>query len=716
MLPPYESGQDAVDAARGKGGKVTVHASGESISVGSGWFSSGASIVVSAGAVGVVVTAGGVVLGGKDSGDGDGSKKYEEEEPARAEVIETGKRYASLALAKSDMGNTSCTFRLLAESADSIHLSSASDVSGQTLLLNNWPYAGTVTGAAANLARASSVTAYYAILADAKSDWTEGDTINLLTDEARYTVGSGKTLFLDGERKYAVAKQFELIGTLKVGGCTFTASSGIYLNGGTLEAAKADCMLIDSGNNITLGQSGVRVDTAGYNATIAATISVTDPNMPVIAKTGRCDLILSGGVTDGSAIISVPDANSAKVKVTAASECEPGNLTMISEQDSQWKTFESGIAVANVVSATGTKTAYGSMGAVMIAIQTNPTYQYIEVLVNNQSMKCLPTIGVIRVKYDNTVFTFSVTSLAQDWQFHEVYAIEWSTFTPEHKATDYVWNGGENGDWETIGNWKYNVALDYDLPIATRTPEAIDTVTFRKDGMCEGGWSAVVGSSGAACESIAVEEDAKLTLAYSSLGCDITKTGAGVIVVTNAWTSGTPVITVEENGGTVTIPKSASYTLGMNTVVVSNAEDTVTFGFGIPIADPYLAWAAANGITGAWNEKDASGIYYVFRYAFNKPTGDFRDKPLIDIGFDSDGKVIVKTPPVVNSDGFTYSVVASDDVAGTDNAKPYILSTSGETKINETTSGSRFFRLKAEAVSGGDDDLQSRSPRGNGTP
>ena len=169
-------------------------------------------------------------------------------------------------------------------------------------------------------------------------------------------------------------------------------------------------------------------------------------------------------------------------------------------------------------------------------------------------------------------------------------------------------------------------------------PDGNDTVTFRDDGMPVAGWSVRVGSSGGACKEIKVEEDARLTLSYGSLGCDINKTGAGTIVVTNAWTSGTPTITIEEDGGQVTLPKSAAYTLGTNTVVVSNAEDTVTLGFGVPIADPYAAWAAENGIAGAWNEMDEGGIYNVFRYLFDEPTGDIR---IIDISFDAEGNVVI---------------------------------------------------------------------------
>lgn len=45
--------------------------------------------------------------------------------------------------------------------------------------------------------------------------------------------------------------------------------------------------------------------------------------------------------------------------------------------------------------------------------------------------------------------------------------------------------------------------------------------------------------------------------------------------------------------------------------------------------------------------------------------------------------------------GFALSVVASDALDGTSNAATYPLEADGTTLINETVSGSRFFRLKA---------------------
>lgn len=683
----HESAQDAVDAAEGKNGKITVLANGESVALGS----SSVTIALGTGVAAVTVIAGGVIIAGTDSGDG--SSTYDPKDGvARAEVVETGKKYSSLSLAKSNMGDEPCTFRLLAESGDSIHLATASEESGQTLLLNNWPYSGTVTGASANLAANSSVKSYYAILSGAKSAWTSGDTVNLLSDGERYSVPNGKTLVLDGEKTYAVAKPFDLSGTLTVGGCTFTASAGITINAGTLKAAKANCTLIDRGTEVTLREGGVKVDTDGYSADIAAALTVAGglQNKPVILKAGLADLRLSGGVV-GDSVITI-QSGCGKVFAPASSDCEPGDYTQISEQDAEWATFENGIAVANLVKADGSSTAYSSMNAAGTAAQLNPTYRYIEVLVNNQTLRCLPTMGVIRVKYDNAVFVFKVQSLAQDWTFDEVYGVAFSVFTPVHKATDYVWDGGQDGEWDAMGNWKINMALEYDLPIATRIPDTNDTVTIRADGMPEAGWSASIGSSGGACKEIKVEEGAKLTLSYTSLGCDIAKTGPGTIVVTNAWTSGTPAITVSDDGGTVTLPKTAAYTRGTDTVVVTETDDTVTLGFAGDITDPYAVWAAEHGITGAWDEADESGVYNVFRYLFDKATGEFK---IIDISLDAEGNVVITTAEVVNPEGFAVSVVETSDLAGNSVTDEKTIATSSNTATFSKSAPVRFYRVKA---------------------
>lgn len=120
---------------------------------------------------------------------------------------------------------------------------------------------------------------------------------------------------------------------------------------------------------------------------------------------------------------------------------------------------------------------------------------------------------------------------------------------------------------------------------------------------------------------------------------------------------------------------------------------TITGGSAAPAA--YSSWATANGVTGAWDATDASGIANVFRYAFNQPTGDFT---LLGIEFNEDGKAVIITPALVNAEGFDITVIASDNVDGTGNIGAIPLNASGRTVINEEKGEARFFRLDANAT------------------
>ena len=116
--------------------------------------------------------------------------------------------------------------------------------------------------------------------------------------------------------------------------------------------------------------------------------------------------------------------------------------------------------------------------------------------------------------------------------------------------------------------------------------------------------------------------------------------------------------------------------------------------FEVPVwPGMYAMWADMSGVAGAWNVTDADGIANVFRYAFDMPSGTF--SPITNITFNAEGKAVIDTPIVVNTSGFTYSIVASDDVGGTENVATYPLSTDGTTLIDEPRKPRRFFRLRA---------------------
>jgi autotransporter-associated beta strand protein len=118
-------------------------------------------------------------------------------------------------------------------------------------------------------------------------------------------------------------------------------------------------------------------------------------------------------------------------------------------------------------------------------------------------------------------------------------------------------------------------------------------------------------------------------------------------------------------------------------------------GTGLMCAGGYAGWAGANGVSGAWDAKGADGIHNVFRYAFDRPTGAFADPPLLSIAFDAGGGPAVLTPPLVNAAGFDFSLLATDDAAGTSNAVDYALDPSGTNAIPGEIAPARFFRLKA---------------------
>ena len=101
------------------------------------------------------------------------------------------------------------------------------------------------------------------------------------------------------------------------------------------------------------------------------------------------------------------------------------------------------------------------------------------------------------------------------------------------------------------------------------------------------------------------------------------------------------------------------------------------------------------GRYGAWDAVNAKhGTYNVFLYAFGvtpySPTFT-----LLDITFDEQGRAVVKTPPLKNNVGFTFTIEAWDNVDRTGNAASYPLHPSGETVIDETGRTRRFFRLSA---------------------
>ena len=123
--------------------------------------------------------------------------------------------------------------------------------------------------------------------------------------------------------------------------------------------------------------------------------------------------------------------------------------------------------------------------------------------------------------------------------------------------------------------------------------------------------------------------------------------------------------------------------------------ETFTGGIDVPLVTGYGLWAAENSILGAWDAADSDGVHNVFRYAFGKPEGAFVDPAILAITVE-DGHAVIHTPPLVNDDGFTLSIVAFDALGG-DEAATYPIDPSGRTVIPDADKSARFFRLRALA-------------------
>lgn len=174
---------------------------------------------------------------------------------------------------------------------------------------------------------------------------------------------------------------------------------------------------------------------------------------------------------------------------------------------------------------------------------------------------------------------------------------------------------------------------------------------------------------------------------------NLVSVSCGNITISNGITK-----VVATGGYSATAPIGAGLNCTCGTVTVhpdliddrGSPTRTIVAGMG------YKAFATRSGY-GAWNAVNTRrGTYNVFLYAFGiTPYMPDTDFTLIDITFDAAGKAVVKTPPLKNKAGFTFTIEASDNVDGTGEASSYELHPSGETVIDETGKTKRFFRLKA---------------------
>ncbi len=128
------------------------------------------------------------------------------------------------------------------------------------------------------------------------------------------------------------------------------------------------------------------------------------------------------------------------------------------------------------------------------------------------------------------------------------------------------------------------------------------------------------------------------------------------------------------------------------TITEANNGSTWIIEKGGAAQSGYAAWAADNGVTGAWNEK-SDGVYNVFRYAFDVPSGTAGTQ-ITNIVVEGNTAVVL-TPEVKNSEGVTVSVVESSNVAGTNVTSTKPLDATGTNTFTVGTATSRFYRLSA---------------------
>ena len=136
---------------------------------------------------------------------------------------------------------------------------------------------------------------------------------------------------------------------------------------------------------------------------------------------------------------------------------------------------------------------------------------------------------------------------------------------------------------------------------------------------------------------------------------------------------------------------------GQATITVTSNDGVKTATCAVTVAEPltgYAAWAAENGVTGAWNET-SGGIHNVFRYVFGQKTGDFAVISGIDVG---DSKVVITTPTVSSLVGVTVTVVESSDLAGETVTDTKELTEEGRVEFTKSAATPRFYRLSADVA------------------
>ena len=93
-----------------------------------------------------------------------------------------------------------------------------------------------------------------------------------------------------------------------------------------------------------------------------------------------------------------------------------------------------------------------------------------------------------------------------------------------------------------------------------------------------------------------------------------------------------------------------------------------------------------------------AGVRYVFGIDPSIGPADLVE-PLIDIGFDADGNPYVKVPPLVNTEGATVTVLATEDLNDWSNAEAVEVTVlSGGTLVFPRTAAPAFASVSARRM------------------
>ncbi len=246
-------------------------------------------------------------------------------------------------------------------------------------------------------------------------------------------------------------------------------------------------------------------------------------------------------------------------------------------------------------------------------------------------------------------------------------------------------SGYEEDGWELGNNFNVHIWVADDTAPTLDSSSYTDSIVVSPGPHIRGSTARI---SIAFSEIVLVSDAVKLE---TSWGDFVYETGAGSNVLTFRGT-------IDANVGTILLVKVKApldiTDLAENSFVNFHIGGYVIHQYVEEPSAGYTPWASAFDL-GAWNATDACGVHNIFRYAFDKPVGAFTKPSLISISLEG-GQPVVHTPPLVKTEGYTFSILATDTLDGAGASTAYALDPSGRTPIPASDNPARFFRLRVE--------------------